>query len=60
MKGRVQEIWLAWPPMLYQRDGLSWLTSALIKLKKEQEPEGMLRQQERHILVVMGIREDCS
>lgn len=35
MKGRVQENWLAWPPVLYQRDGLSWLALALIKLKKD-------------------------
>lgn len=35
MKGRVQENWLAWLLVLYQRDGLSWLTSALINLKKD-------------------------
>lgn len=28
--------------------------------KRQQEPQGMLHQQERHILVVMGVREDCS
>lgn len=34
MKGRVQEIWLAWPPMLYQRDGLSWADISFDKAEK--------------------------
>lgn len=28
--------------------------------KRQQKPQAMLRQQERHRLVVMGVREDCS
>lgn len=58
MKGRMQENWLAWPGLLYW----AFLASSSFDKaeKRQQEPRGMLRQQERHRLVVMGVREDCS
>lgn len=50
--------WLAWPAVLYW----AFLASSSFDKaeKRQQEPRGMLRQQERHRLVVMGVREDCS